>query len=525
MMKKNLVKATVVTAACASLMMAATASADEKVVTAAVNTAWDTMMPLNTTSNYTRFICDQIYDRLTQTNFDGSIEGRLAESWTVNEASDAVTFKLHEGAVWSDGEPVTAEDVVFSYQMYSDPAVEAKSRYHLEYIAGVDDSGAELSEDSIEVTADSDYEVTFKLKGSMFADTFLQDIDTVFIIPKHVFEGKTAEEINAPDLWASPVGSGPFIYDSDINGERMEFVKNENYYLGTPNIDRLVIRVADSAAMLAGLMNGEIDLIGYGSILTDDWETAKAQENLTTQSIPTTSYTTLIFNTQKDYLTQEVRQALNMAINRDILVNGLLMGEGQSIITPIAPISPYYNDKVEVVYDPATAKQMLEEANFPFDQTLKFFISSGNAITERCAALLVQNFAEVGVKVEIEQMDFPTLMSRMLDGEHDLGIIGSGGTLDPSESREMIYPSSSCNFCQLQDTEMTDLIDKGNAEVTFDARKPYFDQYQEMVVERAAMGYLFTKNLLTAYNSQMTNIHPEDFNGLNWSSWEWDKEM
>ena len=172
--------------------------------------AWDTMMPLNTTSNYTRFICDQIYDRLTQTNADGTIEGRLAQSWTVNDASDAVTFKLHEDAVWSDGEPVTAEDVVFSYQMYSDPSVEAKSRYHLEYIAGVDESGAELSEDSIEVTADSEYEVTFKLKEAMYPDTFLQDIDTVFIISKHVFEGKTAEEINAPDLWANPVGSGPF---------------------------------------------------------------------------------------------------------------------------------------------------------------------------------------------------------------------------------------------------------------------------------------------------------------------------
>lgn len=170
----------------------AAAEAEEKVVTAAMDQAWDTMMPLNTTSNYTRFICDQIYDRLTQTNADGSIEGRLAESWTVNDASDAVTFKLHEDAVWSDGEPVTAEDVVFSYQMYSDPSVEAKSRYHLEYIAGVDDSGAELSEDSIEVTADSDYEVTFKLKEAMYPDTFLQDIDTVFIIPKHIFEGKTA---------------------------------------------------------------------------------------------------------------------------------------------------------------------------------------------------------------------------------------------------------------------------------------------------------------------------------------------
>ena len=320
----------------------------EKVLTAAVSTAWDTMMPLNTTSNYTRMICDQIYDRLTQCKADGTIEGRLAESWTVNEDSTVVTFTLHDDAVWSDGEPVTAYDVVFSYQMYSDPKVEAKSRYHLQYIAGVDDSGAELSEDSIKVTADDDHTVRFELKSSMFADTFLQDIDTVFIIPKHIFEGKTAEEINAPDLWAKPVGSGPFIYDSEINGERMEFVKNPNYFMGAPKVDRLVIRVTDSASMLAGLINGELDLIGYDSIIIDDWEMAKEQENLVTVSVPTTSYNTLIFNTDKPYLGQEVRQALSMAINRQVLVDALFQGEAEAIVTPFSSVSPYYNPEVEV---------------------------------------------------------------------------------------------------------------------------------------------------------------------------------
>ena len=494
----------------------------EKVITAAISTAWDTMMPLNTTSNYTRMICDQIYDRLTQSKADGSIEGRLAESWTVNEDSSAVTFKLHENAVWSDGEPVTADDVVFSYQMYSDPQVEAKSRYHLQYIAGVDDSGAELSEDSIEVTADDTYTVTFNLKTSMYADTFLQDIDTVYIIPKHIFEGKTAEEINAPTLWANPVGSGPFIYDSEINGERMEFVKNPNYYLGAPKIDRLILRVTDSASMLAGLINGDLDMIGYGSIMIDDWELANQQENLVTESIPTTSYTTMIFNTAKPYMTQEVRQALSMAINRDVLIQAILQGEGEAVVTPISSVSPYYNENIEVWYDPDKAKSMLEEAGFPFDQTLVFYISSGSSATERTAALIAQDLQKIGVKVRIEQVDFATLMNNMLDGQHDLGLIGSGGTLDPSESREMIYPGSSVNFCQLTDTELSDIIDEGNSKLTFEERKPYFDEYQEMIVERSPMAYLYTKNTLTAYNKRVTGLNNADFNALNWSSWEWD---
>lgn len=493
-----------------------------KVITAAMSTAWDTMMPLNTTSNYTRMVCDQIYDRLVQSKADGTYEGRLAKSWSINEDSSAVTFQLYENSVWSDGEPVTAADVVFSYQMYSDPKIEAKSRYHLEYIAGVDDSGAELSEDSIEVSANGDYEVTFNFKKSMFLDTFLQDIDTVFIIPKHIFEGKTAEEINSPDLWAKPVGSGPFIYDSEINGERMEFVKNPNYHLGAPKIDRLVLRVTDMASMLAGLINGDLDIIAYGSILNDDWDMAKEQENLVTVSVPTTSYTTLLLNTQKPYMTEKVRQALSMAINRQVLVDALLQGEGTPIVTPIAPVSPYYNDKIKVWYDPDQAKALLEEAGFPFDQTLSFFISSGSSVTERTAALIVQDLQKVGVKVQIEQMDFPTLMSNMLDGKHDIGIIGSGGTLDPSESREMIYPQSSVNFCQLTDTELSDIIDKGNSELTFEARKPYFDEYQERILERSPMIYLYTKNSLVAYNKRLSGINVDDFNSLNWSAWNWD---
>lgn len=263
-------------------------------------------------------------------------------------------------------------------------------------------------------------------------------------------------------------------------------------------------------------------MIGYGSILIDDWELAKQQENLVTESIPTTSYTTMIFNTAKPYMTQEVRQALSMAINRDVLIQAILQGEGEAVVTPISSVSPYYNENIEVWYDPDKAKSMLEEAGFPFDQTLVFYISSGSSATERTAALIAQDLQKIGVKVRIEQVDFATLMNNMLDGQHDLGLIGSGGTLDPSESREMIYPGSSVNFCQLTDTELSDIIDEGNSKLTFEERKPYFDEYQEMIVERSPMAYLYTKNTLTAYNKRVTGLNNADFNALNWSSWEWD---
>ena len=230
---------------------AAAQSAKPRVVTIAMTNAWDTMMPVNTNSNYGLLVYDQIYDRLVVTKADGSFAPRLAKSWSVNAASTAITFTLNEKATWHDGKPVTAHDVVFTAQLYSNPAVKALARYRLNYFAGTDDAGAELSPGSIAVKAEGDYKVTFTFKKPIFADTVIDQWATAFfVIPKHIFQGKTPAEINAPTLWAKPVGSGPFRYEREITGERMELVANKDYFLGAPDFDRLVIRIMPSASLL-----------------------------------------------------------------------------------------------------------------------------------------------------------------------------------------------------------------------------------------------------------------------------------
>jgi len=505
---------------------AAAQSAKPKVVTLAMTNAWDSMMPMNTNSNYGLLVYDQIYDRLVVTKADGSFSPRLAKSWSVNAASTAITFTLNEKATWHDGKPVTAHDVVFTAQLYSNPAVKALGRYRLSFFAGTDDSGAELSAGSIGVKADGDYKVVFTLKKPVFADTVIDQWATAFfIVPKHIFQGKTAAEINAPTLWAKPIGSGPFKYEREISGERMELVANKNYFLGAPDFDRLVIRIMPSASLLSGLISGEVDIIAggaMGSISLDDWPTAQKQANLITESIPTLNYQTLIINTQQPYMTQKVRQAFNMAINRRVLVDALLRGQGVALMTPISPVSPYFNQKLkDIPYDPAKAAQILKDEKFPFDKELVFYVPSGNVARERTAVLIEQDFEKLGVKIRIQTVDFPTLMNNMRSGTHDFGIIGSGGTLDPAESREMVSPTSTVNFSRLTTTVLTDLIDQGAAKLTLAERKPFFDKYQEMVAELSHMPYLYTTNALMAYNKRLSNVSAVDFSRLNWKAWEW----
>jgi len=505
---------------------AATEAAAPKVVTIAMTSAWDSMMPLNSGSNYSGFIYDQIYDKLMQATSSGDYEPRLADSWEVNAESTAVTFHLNPNATWHDGQPVTADDVLYTFQMYSDPAVTAIGRYYLSAIAGTDESGAEVSEDSIGVAKVDDHTVTITMKSVMYPGNLYNNLVSVYIVPKHIFGEKTVDEINAPDLWTNnPVGSGPFKFDSKIEGERMEFTANETYHQGAPKIDRLVVRIVPTANLLAGLMSGEIDILaggGLGSILLDDWGTAQAQENLVTSSSPTTNYQILIINNSKPYFNQAVRQAISMSINRDALVNALLQGQGQAIVTPISPISPYYNPEVTVDYDPEQAKTILQQENFPFDQEMVFFVPSGNTTRERAAALIQQDLSAVGIKAEIQSVDFPTLMSNMGNNMHDFGIIGSGGSADPSESRQMLTPESEYNFSKTTSTAYADKADEGNAALTFETRKPIFDEYQVLIKEEVPMAYLYTTNSLMAYNKRMVVDNLDDFGVLTWSTWTWD---
>ncbi|MDD3982154.1 MAG: ABC transporter substrate-binding protein, partial [Spirochaetales bacterium] len=167
------------------------------------------------------------------------------------------------------------------------------------------------------------------------------------------------------------------------------------------------------------------------------------------------------------------------------------------------------------------AAQILKEEKFPFDKELVFYVPSGNITRERTAVLIEQDFEKLGVKVRIQTVDFPTLMNNMRSGTHDFGIIGSGGTLDPAESREMVSPTSTVNFSRLTSTVLTDIIDEGAAKLTFAARKPYFDKYQETVAELSHMPYLYTTNALMAYSKRLSNVSAVDFSRLNWRAWEW----
>ena len=497
----------------------------EKVITMAQTGDWDTFMPMNTTNSGADNVIELMFDRLMVINTDGTFEPRLAESWETNEAQDKITYHLNENAKWQDGEPVTAEDVVYSAQVASSSEFNYLRRIRMQYFAGTDETGCETGTDSIEVKALDDHTVEFTLKTPMDPAIIYALVNSdFFIMPKHLLGDISDTDLVNDAFWQKPVGSGPCIFDSMESGVSIEFKANKDYYLGAPDFDRLVFKKVQSSNLLSGLMSGDIDVLsGNSQIPLADWEAAKNTQGIVTKSVPTFAYQYMAMNTSRDYLTEDVRHAISLAINRQVIVDQLLQGEARIAIGPLAEDHPYFDEKLlPIEYDPEKAKSMLEAAGWDGNRELEVLVSTGNEVREKSAILIQQDLQKIGIKTKIQTLDFPTLLTNARNGDYDLCFIGSAGSIDPSESVPNVTAGYMNNFAQLSDPTLGQIGESGAKEITFEARKKIYDQYQEELFKQMPMAFLYHTNDLFAYNEKLENVREGaiDYN-INKNVWEW----
>lgn len=504
-------------------------SKDEKVedtasstqtITLAMVSVWDTLLPFDTTSAYSDLVSDLIFDKLFYLKADGTYYGRLAESWEISDDNKEFIINLNTNAKWHDGKEVTAQDVVFTSKLYASPTMAAIRAVNLEPVKGYGES-----DDSLEVEAIDKYRVKFTFSKPTNIDFIIfNKFRDTYILPSHILGDIPLDEIRKSDYWKNPIGSGPCIYKSQISGERIEFIANKNYHLSKPSWDRFVVRVVQTSNLLSGLINGEIDILAgnVASLQLSDWDMAKQQENLESISTESLGYQYMSINTQREYLPKKVRQAINIAINRSLIVEGLLKGEGEEAYGPLSKSHKYYNDGIEVEYSVDRAKQLLSESGWDENNTLIMTVPSGNNIREQAAVIIQQNLQDVGINTKIVTSDFPTHLNRIRKGDYDLGLIGSGGSPDPSESITLLKPGNINNFSQLKDSNIADIGEKGELIFNFTDRKKAYDEYQLILKEEVPFCFLYFQNSLFAYNKRIKNItDTEDTSQHNRDVWNW----
>lgn len=361
---------------------------------------------------------------LVQLDKEMNFQPMLADSVTTQ---DNVNFIVHinEKATWSDGTPVTAADVEYTVLKLASPVIaNATMMYYIFEGVGEDgftEAGA-TSIAGVKVLDEKTIQFTTKYPISMttFQNSYASYLRT---LPKHVLEKYSDEELMTLDWFNHPdVVSGPFMVTEYDTNHYISYKANKNYWMGAPKLDKLNFKIVDGSQVYAGLKSGEIDITHHTmtAIPMNDYESIEALENVNVvYGAPVTNQS--VFIQTANVPDAKVRQALVYAIDREQILNQLLMGHGEIVDGFLSSASPYFDESITPLsYDPEKAKQLLQEAGWDGTKTLKFYVSAGDTAFVNAAQVMTAQWAAVGIKAEVQTVDHATLMSIAGGTEYDL---------------------------------------------------------------------------------------------------------
>jgi len=422
---------------------------------------------------------------------DDNIEYFLAESMTPSEDFLTYTAKLREDVKWHDGKPFTADDVLFTYEaIINEPASWLNSQMMFDG-------------KPVELKKINDYEVEFVLPSvSMSA---MEVLSKIFIMPKHIYEGE--EDIANSPKNATPIGTGPYKFKEYKTGESLTFEKNEDYFLGEPNISTIVYRVLQdpSAAKLA-LKAGEVDALVV-SDYTDIAELEK-EKNLQLKSYTEDRVGYLAFNlTSSKVQDKEFRQALAYAINReDINIACYLSDEYSSVAPSFLPKAAnfYTEDVNQFKFDSGKEKALLGDKK----ETLKLAYTGNDIPQQKQAQVIQQNLKDVGITVELVGMDGPALSQKLKTGhtEFDMYLNGYIMGIDPDLYGTLFMSGGPNNYMNYSNSKLDELFVQGRVETDLKKRQEIYEEVQEIIADDAAFIPLVENKRVVAFNSKLAGI-------------------
>lgn len=370
---------------------------------------------------------------LMELDADLNFQGMLADSITTEDNRNFVVH-IDEAATWSDGTPITAEDVAYTALRLTSPVINNTAMMYYVFEGVGDDGFVEAGADSVDgIQVIDDKTIQFTTKDSMSLTTFENSYARYLLtLPKHVIEKYTEEELSTAEWFNQPdVVSGPFyVTEFDVD-HYISYKANPDYWKGAPKIDKLNIKIVDGSQLYAGLQSGEIDITQHtmSVIPPEDYASVEALDNVdVVYGSPVTNQSMFIQTANVPDV--RVRQAMLYAINRDQLLSELLDGHGEVVDGFLSSASPFYDDSItHVTYDPEKAKALLEEAGWDGSQPLRFYVNSGDSTFVNAATVMVAQWAAVGIKAEVQTVDFATLMS--VAGTRDYDILAVQYTYAP----------------------------------------------------------------------------------------------
>ena len=461
-----------------------------------------------TTDSASHEAAGYVFNGLVRYDRNLKLEGELAESWEVSPDGKRITFHLRKGVKWHDGAPFTSDDVMFTYRRLIDPRTPTA-----------------YGEDFKQV----------RLASAPDPSTFVVEYDKPFapalaswgmhVMPKHLME--KYPDISRSPLNKKPVGTGPYRFVEWKTGEKVVFEANPDYFEGKPYLARVITRVIpDPATMFLELKSGGIDFMALTPIqYTRQTETAEFRKSFNKYRYLASAYTYFGFRLGHPFFSDKrVRQAFAHAVHKTEIIDGVLFGLGQEATGPYKPGTWAYNPAVrKYPYDPAKAKALLGEAGWKpgADGTLekdgkKFsftvLTNAGNESRAKTAAIIQQNLAGVGIRMEIRTLEWAAFINEFVKKrKFDALILGWSITPDPDQFD--IWSSTKTGADELNhigyaNPEVDRLLEEGRRTFDMEKRKKAYFRIQEILAEEQPIVFLYYPDALPVVHNRIHGIEP-----------------
>lgn len=472
----------------ASSSSAASEQQGAKEIVYANATDISSMDPRNATGTQTASILNHVFSGLVTTDEKGQVVNDLAESYK-NIDDKTWEFKLKDGVTFQDGSKLTSEDVKYTLDTIRDTS----KKYKL---------ASDFSFMQVEVID----ELNFRIITEEPFSGFLLRLNYVKIIPKAY-----VEKVGDEEFAAKPIGSGPYKFVSWSKDEKVILEANDTYFGGKPAIDKITYKVIpEAASRIAALESGEADIIA--NVPTSQIERLSSLENVKVLSNPTTRVMFVGMNLVKDgpLQNEKVRQALNYAVNKQALIEGVLDGNATQIATISTPEYEGYDASVEAYsYDPEKAKQLLAEAGYADGFSLEFSVTSGYLNGQDVAQAIASQLGEVGITCTVQEEDSNQQREKMSSGTvADLYLNGIGGPYSNIDLVAKLAFGTGERYSTYSNVEFDALRKEAAATVDEEKAKVKNSEIQKVIKEQAPAIFLYQQHGIYAYNTRVSNWLP-----------------
>jgi peptide/nickel transport system substrate-binding protein len=479
----------------------------------------DSLNPLTLETKNAQDIADLLFLTLTHINPDYSSAPSLAESWEFSEDHRELTFHLRADVYWHDGVKTTAHDVCFTLRQQQNPNTGYSNIKDKQYI-----QKCEVLDD---FTARFIFDQAYPYQ--------LWDVVSGHITPKHILEEVPDGEMVRADFNRSPVGNGPFRFKEWKAQQYIELEANEGFFAGRPPLDRILFKVIpDQENLVIQLKSGQIDLMER--VPPRFFQELSQEEDLVAHIYPSRSYTYIGWNLLNPlFESRKIRHALTLAINRQEIIDSLLLEFGDISEGPVLPILWAYNPNLpDFSYNPEKAKQYLAEEGWKdtdgdgwldkegqrFSFTLK--TNKGNQIREDITVLVQDMLKQVGIEVKPNILEWTILVSDSTKKDFE-GIL-MGWSADLKVDMTTLWHSESIpdkfNFVSYSNPEFDLLNDAAVMEMDEEKARQMWWRAQEMIVEDQPYTFVYTPKELTFVHKRFQNVQMETVGWhFNLSQW------